>query len=1742
MANNFVLNFDANIQGLVSKVDAIIAKFQQMGAELKAMGKGSVFLDLFAGQEKFAASTKEAQSALQGLKATLDSLKTAQANFGKGGERLTGDAAKAVARAAGRRTGPGGVATARSEDEIRAGAQLVSAEIEKIATEWDRANAAAIQHQNAVGRMIPGYQQLQVMEQQRLTTAERIAALSGNQGMAAAVVERQIAATQRLVELENQRAELQQSLRAKLPQKVQAKADAGDAARLAEMKALERAEVSLQKIRDIGARAAKKNATAGRGILGAVDAKNAEQMTRALKNVADMGLGGVSKEAKKAAREVANYERAVADAAKAGRIKGSADKKVGAYREGAGGIPQLAALDKAIARTQAIVREAFSTDAGERLFPGMEQDLVTLEGLQARAQQLTPEIERLTASLARRTEGSTRHVRETRQLKAAQDEYNKTMQETERLLAKNEGRLQSAATNLPQVQTPEQMRAGLIADLPPMAKTFANVFSDMQRRFIATFQFAISGALIFGTTRMIKEFVQTAIEVERAFADIESAMEFDIAAPRGTAEFNSQVESVRQQVLRLANDYNVLPTEANKSAFVMVSRFKDIDNAMQATRAQLLATKISTIDQSETLRALTAVAEGFAAAELELNDSMSLNERLMKREAMSAKLYMKALDLAVYVQQKFGVEVEDTLEGTARSTEVFRQMGFTMEQTAAIVAATSRELGQTGQQAAERLNRSLGQLTDPKIRDALLDLAAGSKDFSLSIVDFASGAQAWETITNQFQRLEKSSPTVARQILQIVGQRRELEAVAAALGTTDLQREILSGASTAAGAAENRFSFLNRTVSEMIESIKVGFQELSQNFERLGGLSMLKLFAQTFDVLLGVINEVATAAIDLKNALDKLWTIGGKGIGTWITQFAALALAVGGVVKVVQSLNVAVAALTGSKLGVALAPMLAAFGPGKHVTNAVSAAATSGATGYGLSAANPKILAAAAAGQLAAVKASTSAMVASIPVWGQVAAAVALIVFSIRKMDAEVKALAESFKAGSKIIADAGAATERRIKEEGLTGDEAELARLQDSLAAMREAQAGSSSAMPSIMSRFGALYEDIEAGTAGEISSYKDTNLWAQWERYRSPQDVEGAEEYYDAIADDIEKQIVEVGRRKLIQRARDINLPTSITEGQRQELGLPVGAVGEDARARIASLIEQSMIAGAYGDTEGASALIDAAWREYDRVLGAFGLLPGQLSTSVNTLKSKVESFDTQFQLGKMTRGDVAEGFFAASAALRVDARQGLDSEAYTEEEYKEYMRLADDWLLQGIQAKAQKVQDAIDEGAHPGEGNIERLNREIAVLGAAGADQEGRNQSEKEQHKKYIDLLEELAMAEMDLALQLADEAIAEAQSWYEWQSAKAEKNRILQKAAEQAESQGDDVKARGYESDIRVNEKADAQEAAAVAKKVAMARQRQSGPIMNSINSLKAQLIGINADLANAYTDPGDFASLMVQKNEVIAQIAQAEQAEIRAYAEAMLPVRDSIRANQLELTMLARELALMAEIFGYGTVEWSNVKKAYENMKAALMDQALELESINRLLGVDITDPYVKSQLALIDALQQQKAAELNGGDLEKARAALAVKEAEMADIAAFYSDRLFTLKFDFDRGAISKGQYIASLQKFLSEVDTSTRQGKELWQEINGLIEGMSSDLSDMQFNIPGEIRLPTLFEVRRSLTADALGVNYQDNRQQDIRIYVDSDVDVAKVANAVNEGLGSQAATASARYAPGSATLTLGV
>ena len=80
---------------------------------------------------------------------------------------------------------------------------------------------------------------------------------------------------------------------------------------------------------------------------------------------------------------------------------------------------------------------------------------------------------------------------------------------------------------------PARLREQQLANLSGFERTLFNAFDDVGRRFRTALQFAISGAVIFGAQQLVREFAQAAIQVERTFADIESALEFDIDFARG---------------------------------------------------------------------------------------------------------------------------------------------------------------------------------------------------------------------------------------------------------------------------------------------------------------------------------------------------------------------------------------------------------------------------------------------------------------------------------------------------------------------------------------------------------------------------------------------------------------------------------------------------------------------------------------------------------------------------------------------------------------------------------------------------------------------------------------------------------------------------------------------------------------------------------------------------------------------------------------------------------------------------------------------------------------------------------------------------------------------------------------------------------------------------------------------------------------------------------------------------------
>jgi uncharacterized small protein (DUF1192 family) len=428
--------------------------------------------------------------------------------------------------------------------------------------------------------------------------------------------------------------------------------------------------------------------------------------------------------------------------------------------------------------------------------------------------------------------------------------------------------------------------ADLLQQLPAFERTLLGAFRGIGRRFQATLQFAISGALIFQVQRLVREFAQAAVEVERSFKDIATALEFDIPAPRGTAAFEQAISRVRDRVIGIANDFNVLPSVVNQAAFQMISRFSDIDAAMTATRAQVLATKVATIDQSEALRALTGIAEAYGASLVNISDDT-------QRQRMQAQIYADVLDQATVIQQQFGIAVEDSLEGAAGAAEVYVSLGLSQQQLLADTSALVRRTGQSGQFVFDRLQRFVSQIADPSIQNKILDIAAASDALNLSLADFTTDpGEALQKLREQFPALQAESSSLANALAQVFG-KREASFVRGFFATGELSAEILNETADAAGRAEQRVGILLSTMQGSIEGITAGFQTLAQRLQELGAFTPFSAVLQTGDLLIRIVNSLVSQVNRLANLLNvvRLPQPLGGGLGDLVKTLLAAVVA-----------------------------------------------------------------------------------------------------------------------------------------------------------------------------------------------------------------------------------------------------------------------------------------------------------------------------------------------------------------------------------------------------------------------------------------------------------------------------------------------------------------------------------------------------------------------------------------------------------------------------------------------------------------------------------------------------------------------------------------------------------------------------------------------------------------------------------------------------------------------------------
>lgn len=1329
-----------------------------------------------------------------------------------------------------------------------------------------------------------------------------------------------------------------------------------------------------------------------------------------------------------------------------------------------------------------------------------------------------------------------------------------------------------------------------IDSLPTLEATLLSAFSGFGRRFRATLQFAISGAIIFAFQRLIREAVTTAIEVERAFADIATALDFDRTDTRGAAAFENQLERLRVGALAIADEFNALPTVVNRVAFQMVARFQLASNALEATRAQIIALKVSTIDTEEILRSLTATAEAFALETVRSTEGQSLQARTLARENASIEQYTKSLDLATVIQQEWGVSLEDTIEGTGRSAEVFRQLGFSLEQTAAIVASTVFQLGLSGTQVAEKLNRSIGQITSPAIRNQLLDLAAASREFTLTFDDFESGATALEALSAQFANLQRVEPATARRIAQIVGQRRETEVVSAVLANRDFQLQIVEAADDAAGAAERRFEFLQETISEILFSIGAQFEELSQNLERLGALSPFRLLLTTADKFLDILNFLLTTINSITTALGNIPIIGGvfrdilpnviafgfalgairrsleainqlqllgfsiagvrAGAAAAVTKLIGSGGASGGHTAVsakaqAQAASVALGALTltAGKFGVLINSLILKLS--SFATRLGAAFVTLTTTSLTLNLEKLKelfltrgkntasLLGRTTRGLFGFDRAAPGTVAPGLAAGASAVAITAIVtgwIVVVSKFVDGIFTANRSMKAYTETLNELNLETDRAVALGKLTELEARVKRGRDKQAALggQETQASLTEGLVNIFGSAGGQII-LEQFIEGLAEDFNDTALIERKIRLAGG----GVDNFFEVF---ISKFLPTENRAALsgftdegVRANLAINfqdeLGPALIETLRLQLIDTADIIGETISVsffnRLAGLTARLKTASTQVEIEALEEELTKLFLEFDAVLIDAGADIELLQETLKTIRQKIKQTTTDLDFGRISPGLAAAQFEKQRADL-LSLAEGLEGIPGFEDvvigffdEAEVVLRLQSAAVQAGFDQRRELLElFATDEARLAGV--IDALKDEIRallILGDQGAARQARVELAKAQQaeveffqqqleeqasfrQQFARTQEERLRIQRQLAHELAILAFKQALRGPEGLSAAA----ALYEAAFQATIIGDRM-VEDIERARIVNEA------------------RQAGPILNKITALNAQLAGLRFDLSKLGEGTQAFIATQIDIATVLAQRAQALLRDSAAAISLQAGVNDTLLGLKGQITILSRELQLTELFIGRDTAAWRGLKLRQKEVQLALANAILELRDLERRLDSDITNAFEQAQFDLIAVLEKLAAPDL--GDLEKARLELEKKNAEAAARRAFFDDKLFNLNFDFETGEIGLSQYINALKSLLEQVDVSTDQGKKIFLEISNLIDSLTSDISDFQFNIPGSIRLPTLFEVRRSLAADQLGVNYQDNRVQLINLTIDDPLTLDLVLTAIDSAFG---------------------
>jgi hypothetical protein len=187
------------------------------------------------------------------------------------------------------------------------------------------------------------------------------------------------------------------------------------------------------------------------------------------------------------------------------------------------------------------------------------------------------------------------------------------------------------------------------------------------------------------------------------------------------------------------------------------------------------------------------------------------------------------------------------------------------------------------------------------------------------------------------------------------------------------------------------------------------------------------------------------------------------------------------------------------------------------------------------------------------------------------------------------------------------------------------------------------------------------------------------------------------------------------------------------------------------------------------------------------------------------------------------------------------------------------------------------------------------------------------------------------------------------------------------------------------------------------------------------------------------------------------------------------------------------------------------QKALDVLDAEAELQAVILEAAGDNLGA------IRKRL---DRLQQQKQEAIDRGagraEIAGIEAAIISQQANLRDTEVAEEKR--HQQFLLNTNKQTKSQYIAYLQGLLNSGRVVGSAREDLEEEIYRLKQDLAGDIA---FNVPSDIRLPTLYEARRLNAAGSMA-NY-DQRQINVTMYVNNGMDEQSAQQFLADAMGTR-------------------